>query len=125
MSPGTSSLDGTTSNFPFLMTFATWLLSFCNASNDFSALFSCITPIIAFTITTINIITVSVIPEIPSSITPTTPEIIAEIISTIIIKSLNCSRNFTIRLFFFFASNSFMPYFFLLASTSACVIPLS
>jgi hypothetical protein len=41
----------------------------------------------------------SVIPS--PSIYPTTPDIIAAIISIIIIKSLNCSKNFTNKLFFF------------------------
>ena len=104
ISPGTNSLDWTTSNFPFLITFATWLLIFCKASKDFSALFSWATPIIALTTTTIIIIMVSVIPS--PSLTPIIPETIAAIIKTIIIKSLNCSKNFWNKFFFFFAFNS-------------------
>ena len=46
----------------------------------------------AFNITTINIIIVSVIPS-PSDI-PTIPDTIAATINTIIVKSLNCSKNF-------------------------------
>ena len=47
----------------------------------------------------------------------TIPETIAAIISTIIIKSLNCSKNLTNKLFFFFAFNSLKPNSFLFSST--------
>ena len=63
ISPGTKSFEGTTSTFPLRITFATWELNFWSASNDFSALLSWATPIIALTITTIKIIMESVIPS--------------------------------------------------------------
>ena len=122
ISPGTNSADWTTTNFPFLITLATWLLIFWSASKDFSALFSWATPIIAFTTTTIKIIIESVNPS--PSLTPTIPETTAAIIRIIIIKSLNCSMNFSIRVFFLLAFNSFVPYFSLLAITSASERPL-
>ena len=123
MSPGTNSFAGTTVTSPFLITFDAWSVSFCNASNDFSAFASCDTPIIAFTNTTNKIITVSVIPS-PSA-TPTTPDTIAAIINTIIEKSLNCSKNFLNKLFFFCAFNSFSPYFSCLDFTSSVFKPFS
>ena len=123
MSPGTSSFDGTTSIFSFLITFDAWSLSFCNASKDFSALLSCATPIIAFTITTIKIIIVSVIPS-PCN-TPTIPETIAAIINTIIEKSLNCSKNLWIIDFFAICCNSLKPYFSCLSSAFSLLSPFS
>ena len=87
ISPNTNSLAGITVTSPFLITLEAWSVNFCNASNDFSALDSWLTPMIAFTITTIKIIIVSVIPS-PSAI-PTAPDTIAAIINTIIEKSLN------------------------------------
>ena len=123
ISPGTNSFAGITFILPFLITLLTCALNFCKASNDFSALFSCITPITAFKTTTIRIIMESVIPS--PSIYPTTPEIIAAIINTIIIKSLNCSKNFTNVLFFFLACNSFVPYFALFSLTFLLVRPFS
>ena len=107
--------------FPSLITLALCPLNFFKASKDFSALFSCITPITAFAIITIIIIIVSVKPS--PFVYPTIPDIIAAIINTIIIKSLNCSKNLIIRLFFFFPSNSFKPYSAFLLSTSSCHNP--
>ena len=121
MSPGTNSFAGITLMFPSLMTFAAWSLNFCSASNDFSAFDSCATPIIAFTITTINIIIVSVNPS-PCD-TPTIPDTIAAIISTIIEKSLNWSKNLCIILFFFVAFSSLYPYFSRLSLTCFSVSP--
>ena len=123
MSPGTSSFDGTTSIFSFLITFDAWSLSFCNASKDFSALLSCATPIIAFTITTIKMIIVSVIPS-PCA-TPTIPDTIAAIINTIIEKSLNCSKNLWNIDFLATCCNSLYPYFCCFSSTFSLLSPFS
>ena len=100
---------------PLRITFATCELNFCKASKDFSALLSCATPIIAFIITTISIIIESVMPSF--SIYPIIPDTNAAIIKIIIMKSLNCSKNFISSVFFFLAFNSLIPYFFLLSST--------
>ena len=74
---------------------------------------------IALTITTIIIMTASVISP------PTTAEIIAAMIKMMIIKSLNCSKNFTNKDFFFPSSNSFFPYFSRFSSTCEDVNPFS
>ena len=56
---------------------------------------------------------------------PTIPETTAAIIKTIIIKSLNCSKNFTNKLFFFCAFNSLYPYFSRAFVTCSVVRPSS
>ena len=60
ISPGTTFLESVCISFPPLMSLAWGAESFFKASMAFSALFSCITPIMAFSTTINKIITESI-----------------------------------------------------------------
>ncbi|KJR40602.1 hypothetical protein MCHI_003503 [Candidatus Magnetoovum chiemensis] len=75
---------------------------FLSASIAFSALYSWMKPTIALSIT-------MTIMAIVSDTSPINPEIIAAAISTMIMKSLNCSRNIASADFLFFSIRVFAP----------------
>ncbi len=102
MSPGTIPEAGTLFILLSLYTKAFGAAIFFKALMAFSALYSCTNPMIALSIT-ITII------AIVSAISPIIPDITAAAINTIIMKSLNCSRNIIKSVFFFISCNSFGP----------------
>ena len=103
-SPGTSCRDSITCISPSRTTLQCGADSFSSASSDFSALASCITPMIAFRTTIERMIITS---EKPSPLRRlTVPDIAAATIRTIIMKLLNWLRNFTNRLLCRVFSNS-------------------
>ena len=104
MSPGTNSSLLTVMTCPSRRTFAFGEDISFNASMACSALASWITPKMAFKIPTPKMIIES------TTSWEKTAEMTAAANKTIIIKSLNCSKNFTASDFFFPSSSTFSPY---------------
>ncbi|MPL99965.1 hypothetical protein SDC9_46187 [bioreactor metagenome] len=81
-SPIVTSIEFITFKTPSLITLQVGAANSFNASKDFSVLYSCTNPIIAFTTTIISIV-------IASAVSPIKPEITVAAINTQTIKSLN------------------------------------
>ncbi|KKR95889.1 MAG: hypothetical protein UU48_C0040G0003 [Candidatus Uhrbacteria bacterium GW2011_GWF2_41_16] len=102
-SPGTTSFDEIEIMLPSRITAAVGEAIIFNASIAFSALYSWINPITAFMIT---ITTMAIV----STASPITPEIIAAMISIMIMKSMNWAISIPRGPFFFASFNSLGPY---------------
>ena len=103
-SPIVTSLDGIWIIFPSLATFASGADNCFKLLSDCSAFTVCTVPSIAFIVITTKI-------TIALSASPKIPEITADMINMITRKSLNCSRNICMVLFFFPSTSSLKPYF--------------
>ena len=103
ISPGTTSDVGIKTVAPPLNTAAAGAAICFKASIAFSALYSCTKPMTAFTTTITTIAAVS-------AASPIMPAMTAAAIRTIIMKSLNWSRNIPRGVFFFTSFSSFGPY---------------
>ena len=119
ISPGTSSWDLMVSTLPFRRTLASGEAISFKASMASSALASWMTPMIAFKTTTKRIITASCHSWLAKRDT------VAAAKRMIIIKSLNCSINFSNREECFSTSRALLPYSACLLATSAEESPVS
>ena len=101
-SPTVTSLDGICITTPSLITFASGADSCFKLFSDCSAFTVCTVPRIALIVMTINI-------TAALSASPRKPDTIAAMIRIMTRKSLNCSRNIWIMLFFLPSTSSLNP----------------
>ena len=123
MSPGTSSLAGTTLSSPSRSTRAVGAVMFLSASSAFAAFFSCTTPTVALSAMTTRMTMHSASPS-PSTKCMAS-ENAAAMSRMMTITSVSCSQIMRQTLFGFFCRRSFLPYFARRAAASASDSPAS
>ena len=123
MSPRTSSSVGITFLSPPRITFAYGLLLLFSASRAFSALLSCTSPMMAFSMTMRSIIPLSISSEYSFLTMAIIAETAADTSKTIIIGSTNCDKSLSMNGFFFAPSRAFLPSLARMSAASSSVSP--